>query len=392
MRILKTCMGLFVGLIFMGGCGGGGSDSSNPMVLSSTGAAVTLENAFPNLVFNQPVALLQHPTDTSRWYVVEQAGLVLTFSDPMAVSADVFIDIGTKVTSGGEGGLLSMAFHPAFDVNGAFFLSYTGPGTPLISYIARFTSMDDGISADPLTEEIILSVDQPYGNHNGGHIAFGPFDGYLYIGLGDGGSVGDPLQNAQDTQTLLGSMLRIDVDGPVPYGIPADNPFVGGSTGLPEIYAWGFRNPWRWSFDIQTGDLWLGDVGQNRWEEIDRVEVGANYGWNILEGNNCYPVDPCSTAGLAPPVVAYDRSQGVSVTGGYVYRGAALPGLFGDYVYGDFGSGTVWRLTDTQQGGTTSELLINSGARIASFAQDHDGEIYLIDYGVGEILRFVPAP
>jgi uncharacterized repeat protein (TIGR03806 family) len=359
---------------------------------------VALTPVYAALSFNKPVLLLQAPGDASRWFVVEQGGAVRTFAnDPNVTASTPFIDITTRVNSGAgaEAGLLGMAFHPNFATNGQVFLSYTGYGGPtnLRSVIARFRSNDGGRTLDPASEEILLTVDQPYTNHNGGNVAFGP-DGYLYIGLGDGGSGGDPQGNGQNTSTLLGKMLRIDVDtvqGAQGYGIPADNPFAGGG-GRPEIYAVGLRNPWRWSFDRATGELWAGDVGQTRLEEIDRIERGGNYGWNVREGTQCYrPSTGCPSAGLIDPVVEYGRTDGASVTGGFVYRGSAIPSLVGAYVYGDFVSGRIWRITyDPMTGRPSPQLLLDTSYNISSFGEGQDGELYVVSYG-GRIYQFTQA-
>ena len=246
-----------------------------------------------NLSFNTPLVLLQAPKDAGRWFVGEQAGQVLVFdNDPMVTAGDVttFIDISGQVTSGGERGLLGMAFHPNFPATPHVFLSFTGPdpnnGNIQSSFVSQFTSVDGGLTLDPTTELVIIKVVQPFPNHNGGNIAFGP-DGFLYIGWGDGGAGNDPLQNAQNTGNLLGAMLRIDVDQGNPYSIPPGNPFAGmtcNTGGCPEIYAYGLRNPWRWSFDALDGDLWLGDVGQSALEEVDIIDLGGNYGWPLFEG------------------------------------------------------------------------------------------------------------
>jgi len=387
-----------------GGGGGNGSGDDNGQTESSycsafdppADAEIALEPMFFNLNFTQPVALVQHPTDDNVWFVVEQAGRILRVEGPDDTAADVVLDITEGIVSGGETGLLGLAFHPEFASNGSLFVCYTA-GSPLVSYISRMHSNDNGLSVEAGSEEVLILIDQPYSNHNGGQLGFGP-DGYLYVGLGDGGSGGDPFGNGQNTESLLGAMLRIDVDSSDPvrgtlYAIPDSNPFAANANcdqgGCPELFAWGFRNPWRWSFDSLTGDLWAGDVGQNQWEEIDLVEMGANYGWNILEGNHCYGVETCDDAGLMPPVAEYDHSVGNSVTGGYVYRGAAMPSLFGDYVYGDFGSGRIWRIIDAAQGGTQTELLLVSGLNIASFSQGRSGEIYLVSYGDGSVYKLV---
>jgi len=263
----------------------------------------------------------------------------------------------------------------------------------LVSYVSRYTAVSGTIDAD--SEQSVLTVDQPFSNHNGGQIAFGP-DGYLYVGFGDGGSGGDPRGHGQNTHTLLGAMLRIDVDGGVPYAVPMDNPFAassgcGDGGGCPELFAWGLRNPWRWSFDRVTGDLWLGDVGQGAWEEVDLIRHGENYGWAIREGANCYPPGSnCAKDALVDPRAQYGRSQGFSITGGYVYRGSAVAALQGHYLYGDYGSGRIWALnTDTNN--AEPVLLMNTDLSISSFAEDHAGEIYVLDYGSGEIHKLVPS-
>jgi glucose/arabinose dehydrogenase len=238
---------------------------------------------------------------------------------------------------------------------------------------------------------IIMSVDQPATNHNGGDIKFGP-DGYLYIALGDGGGADDEFGNGQDTTTLLGSLLRIDVDGGLPYVIPAGNIFASSFTNMPEIYAWGLRNPWRFSFDVLTDDLWLGDVGQGSWEEINLIISGGNYGWNIEEGDHCFsPPMGCDDTGLIDPVFEYGRTEGRSVTGGYVYRGAAIPEYYGYYFFSDWGSGSIWGF-DAASILPAATLLIDTDRRFVSFAQDQDLELYLVDIAGGGIYRLIPAP
>jgi glucose/arabinose dehydrogenase len=287
-------------VLLLQACGGGGGSSSSqpPPVVTPPPEppAIETESVFSALSFDRPVALLQAPGDDSRWFVAEQRGVVWTFdNDPATDTASVFVDVSTVVTSGGETGLLGMAFDPDFRANGEVYLSYTGsPGRVLTSVIARYRSMDGGLTLDPASEEVLLQVIQDFSNHNGGNIAFGA-DGFLYAGLGDGGSANDPNDRAQDTTNLLGAMLRIDVKGGSPYAIPADNPFAGnapctqgfGGAPCPEIFAYGLRNPWRWSFDSLTRQLWLGDVGQADWEEVNVIEVGGNYGWRIREGAHC---------------------------------------------------------------------------------------------------------
>ncbi|RJQ81271.1 MAG: glucose sorbosone dehydrogenase [Desulfobacteraceae bacterium] len=403
LSVLRAAAGLSV--FWLAACGGGGGGGAGDTSSVSTEPASTLDappvlvEAFPNLTFDSPVVLLQHPSEPQRWYVVERGGLVRTFVGADATASQIVLDLSDKVDAAGEGGLLGMAFHPAFGQNGQIYVNYTGPGGPLTTFISAFSSNDGGLSFASASEEILLSLDQPFSNHNGGWIAFGP-DGYLYIALGDGGSGGDPDGNAQNRNTLLGSILRIDVDRlepDRPYAVPLGNPFsasaaCGVGEGCPEIYAWGFRNPWRGSFDAQTGDLWVADVGQDDWEEINLVAAGQNYGWNILEGTHCYQATTCNATGLAAPVAEYDHANGDhSITGGYVYRGSAVPALGGDYIYGDFVSGRIWRLVDAASGGRTSELLIESGLLIVSFGQDSAGEIYVIDFSGGRIFRLAPG-
>ncbi len=356
---------------------------------SAGGADVELERVFAGLVFTQPLGMLQAPGDPSRWFVLEKGGRVRVFANRPDVASFSPDFITVNVNPASEGGLLGMVFHPDFADTGEVFLSFT-EGSPMVSTVARFRSLNGGATLEPTTRENVIRVNQPFTNHNGGHIAFGP-DGYLYIGFGDGGSGGDPRGYAQNTRNLLGALLRLDVDGGAPYAIPPDNPFAGGAFcsadpdvavgNCPEIYAWGLRNPWRWSFDRQTGALWAGDVGQNTREEVDVVELGGNYGWNCREGALPYPspAPACSAAGpLIEPVHDYDRGQGASITGGYVYRGRAIPGLAGAYVFGDFGSGRIWRLID-DGGGYRVELLLDTDLGIASFAEDVDGELYVVN-------------
>lgn len=353
-------------------------------------SGLALERVFPTVTFELPVGLHQAPTDPARFYVVEKRGLVKVVTEAAGV-VGTFADLRSTVNAQpNEAGLLGMALHPQFAQNGLVFFSYTRPSATspanLRSVLARAKSLDGGASIDPATLVEILSFDQPYGNHNGGHIAFGP-DGMLYAGFGDGGSANDPQGNGQRKTTLLGKVIRIDVDAPT-YRIPPTNPFAGGG-GRPEIYALGFRNPWRFSFDRATGDLWLGDVGQNQWEEVDKVVLGGNYGWKLREGSHCFSA-PCTAPGLVDPVAEYSHAEGFSITGGYVYRGLALPELAGRYVYGDFGTGKVWALPT--EGGASPSVLLESGKNIASFGEDAAGELYLLDYGAGQVHRLAPAP
>ncbi|MBI5646151.1 MAG: PQQ-dependent sugar dehydrogenase [Ignavibacteriae bacterium] len=363
----------------------------------ATRAQVGYEPAFPTLSFDRPVDL-QHAGDgTSRLFVVEQQGIIRVF-DPSssAPSANVFLDIRGRVNdSGNEEGLLGLAFHPNFEQNGFFYVNYTA-NPPRRTMISRFkVSAADPNRADSSSESLVLMFPQPYSNHNGGALAFGP-DGYLYIATGDGGSGGDPQGNGQNRKTLLGKFLRIDVNSQSPglvYGIPADNPFVGNTEGYrEEIYAWGMRNPWRFSFDPETGRMWTGDVGQGKFEEIDIIEKGKNYGWNIMEGSVCYqPASGCDTTGLTLPVVSYGRTLGVSVTGGHVYRGTGVPSLVGKYIYADFGTGRIWTLSYTPGSAVTNTELLNTGKNISTFGVDRNNELYFCAFD-GKIYRFTSGP
>ncbi|MEZ4461371.1 MAG: PQQ-dependent sugar dehydrogenase [bacterium] len=330
----------------------------------------------------QPVAFAKHPSQP-RWWVTEQAGRVVTFEE--GKPATVALDLKDRVRFGGERGLLGVALDPKFDANGRIFVNYTAsPESGLETRVSSFTSKDGGKTFDPASEVIRLRVAQPYSNHNGGHIAFGP-DGYLYIGLGDGGSGGDPKGHGQNKDTLLGSMARIDVSAASGYTIPKDNPFAKGG-GRPEIYAWGLRNPWKFSF-APDGKLWVADVGQNAWEEVDIVEKGKNYGWNVLEGTHCYaPKLDCSTKGMTAPVTEYGHDEGQSITGGFVYRGALHPNLVGQYIFGDFVSGKIWAFDPKT---AKREFLIDTSFAIPTFVEASDGEVLVVDYGSGGVHRLV---
>lgn len=353
------------------------------------GTGVKLAQVFPDLTFRAPVGFMQAPGDASRYFVVEQGGYVKEIS---ANGVRNFIDITGRVRAGGEAGLLGVAFHPKWPEVPEVFLSYNTAGGPggIRSTVTRLRSNDGGRTIDGASEKAVIPpFDQPYANHNGGSLGFGK-DGFLYIGFGDGGSGGDPLKYGQNVNVPFGKILRIDVDSGSPYAIPADNPFANGG-GLKEIYAWGIRNPWRFTFDRLNGELWLADVGQNKLEEIDRVLTPGNYGWSVREGNICYNASTCATAGFIEPVAVYGRSEGVSVTGGYVYRGTQIPGLVGAYIYGDYASGRMWALFGNGSGGYTPKVLLEStGANISSFGEDLAGEHYLVSYRAGKILKIVP--
>lgn len=378
---------LFLMLGACGGSGGGGSDSSSGLVSGlterpgnasclafETTGEVQLTPVVPSLAFSAPLLMLPHPSLAGVVYVVEQGGRVYRV-DLATETRSLLVDLTDfyPLSDCSECGLLGMAFDPQFASNGGVYLSFTqGPG--VTSYVARFESPDNGQSlqrngAGALVRTDVLAQAQPFSNHNGGHIAFGP-DGRLYVGLGDGGSGNDPGNRAQDLSTRLGKMLRYNPDGS-----PASN---GVSGSVPEIYAYGLRNPWRWSFDRSTGDLWAGDVGQGAFEEINRITQGGNYGWRCYEGfqrtdNSCSGSGP-----YVEPLHAYGRTDGISVTGGYVYRGDSLPTLQGAYLFSDYGSGTLWALERQSDGRYQRRTLLETGRNVVSFGQDNDGELYLV--------------
>ena len=353
-----------------------------------------LEVAFPNLSFSRPVDLQNAGDGSNRLFVLEQhQGQIQVFDNESTTeSSTVFLALNrSTLSTGNEEGLLGLAFHPDYVNNGYFYIYYS-MRSPRRSRISRFqVDPDNANQALMDSETIIMEVPQPYSNHNGGQLAFGP-DGFLYIGLGDGGSGSDPDENGEDNKTLLGSILRIDVDNPdeeLNYGIPADNPFADSTDGQrKEIFAYGLRNPWRFSFDSVTGQLWTGDVGQGSLEEIDIIEKGGNYGWDILEGTLCHePRSGCDTTGRIPPIWEYGRSEGVSVTGGFVYRGTAHPLLVGKYIYADFGSGKIWALTYDGVNPAQNEELIASGPSISAFGVDENNELFILAFD-GRIHRF----
>lgn len=389
MRRLKPCSPFFlaglIGFFLLSSC-------------NSSHVASQAQTGFPSLKLQSVVkgltspTGLSHPGDQSnRLFVVEQRGTVRILKNG-TLSEKLFLDLQDRVTAGGEKGLLGLAFHPKFSENRRFFLNYTAPAGPtgLQTVISEFKVGADSDAADPATERILLTLPQPFPNHNGGQLAFGP-DGYLYIGLGDGGSGNDPQGNGQSLAVLLGKMLRINVDAAgegKAYAIPPDNPFVGNKEAAPEIWAYGLRNPWRFSFDGATGFLFAGDVGQNAREEIDLIQKGKNYGWNIMEGTICTPgVNPnCDQSGLIPPLIDYPRSEGTTVIGGYVYRGKAIPELTGVYFYADFGNGKIWGFRYDGKSVADRRLIFETGRHISSFGEDDQNELYVVDYA-GEILK-----
>jgi len=347
---------------------------------------------------SSPVGLEAPPGDTARVFIVEKTGRIMIAKHGVLL-ARPFLNIGALVSTGGEQGLLGLAFHPQYASNGKFYVDYTNVTGD--TRVASYSVSSDPDSAIP-TGTPILSVVQPFSNHNGGRITFGP-DGYLYVGLGDGGSGGDPQGNGQSLMTLLGKILRLDVNGAAPYAIPASNPFVGRTDAKGEIWSYGLRNPWRFTFDSKNGVMWIGDVGQDAWEEIDIEPAGAggrNYGWNRMEGTHCYPPGSgCSTTGLVLPVLEYSHSEGCSVTGGFVYHGAALPELDGTYFYGDFCTGLIRSArvvvgTVVTTNDWTAVLRRESGGalnQLSSFGVDGRGELYFVLLD-GDIYRLERKP
>ncbi len=333
---------------------------------------------------------------SGRLFVAEQGGTIRIVLNGRIVEP-AFLDISDRLTSGGERGLLGVAFHPDFPTDPRVFVDYTDANgdTRVSSFVVDPANPD---RADPSSEVKMVFIKQPYANHNGGALAFGP-DGFLYISTGDGGSGGDPHGNGQSLDTLLGKILRIDVgrtDGDRSYGIPADNPFVGRAGAQPEIFTYGMRNPWRMSFDRATGDLWIGDVGQSAWEEIDVVRAGTSgqdFGWNRMEGAHCFrPADGCEDPSLVLPVTEYGRDLGSTVIGGAVYRGSGQAALVGGYLFADFGSRNIFVIDAAVNGATEPVLVLKSDATISSFGEDETGELFATDLSSGELLHVVATP
>jgi glucose/arabinose dehydrogenase len=338
-----------------------------------------------------PLGVVSAADGSGRLYVVTQDGHVWIVQDGRR-SEQAFLDVSEEITTGGEQGLLGLAFHPKFPDDPRVFTDYTDRNGDTVVSSWRVSS--DGSRADPGSETPLLMVDQPFANHNGGDLQFGP-DGFLYITLGDGGSGGDPQGNGQNLDTDLAKILRIDVDrseGGKKYAIPSDNPFTDKSGARPETWVYGLRNPWRISFDRETGDLWIGDVGQNGYEEIDVVRAsesgGQNFGWNVMEGRHCFlPRDGCNRDGLTLPVTEYAHGKGdCAVTGGYVYRGSAWPNLRGGYLFADYCSGRMWAIDASRSEVDEPTLVLESGHSISSFGEDDAGELYVTDLG-GSLLR-----
>jgi hypothetical protein len=371
-------------LLFLAAC----SDGPGRTVDPPGDTSIRLQEVAGGL--GNPVHLTA-PRSDARLFIVEQAGRIRVVENG-ALLPTPFLDITDRVSSGGERGLLSMAFHPSYAANGFFYVNYTDRNGD--TRIERYRVGADRNRADPASAKLILGVAQQFPNHNGGLVVFGP-DGKLYVGMGDGGSGGDPQGHGQNRATLLGDILRIDVDAGDPYGIPADNPYVGQSASRGEIWASGVRNPWRFSFDREAGLLYVADVGQSALEEINVVPAGSgglNYGWNVMEGSRCYrPAEGCTRTGLVVPVLEYGHAEGCSVTGGYVYRGSRIPALRGHYFYSDYCRG--WIRSFRHQGGQAldqREWEVGDVGNVLSFGEDAAGELYVLSTN-GRVYRIVPA-
>jgi len=370
---------------------------ATPLTCGDDGMTATLPTSSDGIVLTEvandlerPVQLLSAPAD-ARLFIVEQRGRIRVLSGGQ-LQETLYLDVSGELSGGNEQGLLGLAFHPDFQSNGFAYVNYTDASGD--TRVIRYTEQTDGLSLDPASAKEILFVDQPFGNHNGGQLLFGP-DGMLYVPLGDGGSAGDPQGNGQNTGTLLGAILRVDVDGGDPYAIPADNPFASGG-GRPEIWAYGVRNPWHNDIDAGGGHMYIADVGQNTWEEVNVAplnEAGVNYGWNIVEGPECFQGSACDRTGLQAPVITYDHGDGCSITGGHVYRGQAIPDLVGVYFYSDFCEGWLRSFRWDPDRGTAidqREWSIPDIGNVYSFGKDADGELYIL--AGNRAYRIDPAP
>jgi len=363
------------------------SETPSDAPIADVPPALALEEVASGLA--APINLTATP---DGWLLVNERGGRVIAVDPPSGATSVALDITDRVQGGGEQGLLGLALHPNWPEDARAYVHYSAREGDGDTVLSEFRVTDEPLPPrlDPTTERVLLTVDQPFANHNGGQLAFGP-DGYLYLGLGDGGSGGDPQGNGQNPDTLLGKILRIEVEGD-PYAIPPDNPFVDGG-GAPEALLIGLRNPWRFSFDRATGLLWIGDVGQNAAEEIDRVDpvadAGANFGWNVMEASQCFAQSNCATRGLTLPVAEYGRDLGCSVTGGYVYRGEAMPDLRGWYLFSDYCSGILFGVPSDAEGVIGPRILLETGIRVSTFGEGPDGELFVADLDGGSIYRIV---
>ena len=382
----KKCLLLISSVLLLAvllpSCGGGGS---TPTLTSSNLVLNKLVSGLTN-----PLGLEKPPGD-ARLFVVEQPGTIRIIKDGALLSGN-FLDIRNLVNfDGAEQGLLGMAFHPNYSTNRKFYVNYTRDNGTRQTVIAEFqASASDPDEADPTSERDLLVVNQPFPNHKGGQLVFGA-DGFLYIGLGDGGiPPTDPLNSGQNLNTLLGKMLRIGVDPPftsgLQYAIPPDNPFVGGG-GLPEIYAYGLRNPWRFTLERGSSRIFVADVGESSWEEVDILQKGGNFGWNVMEGDHCFnPPSGCDTSNKVLPIAEYPHTVGIAVIGGYVYKGSSIPGLANKYIFGDL-TGKIFSLTEAPSNTWTRADLLTTNLTISSLGQDNNGEMYVLDYGGGNVLK-----
>jgi glucose/arabinose dehydrogenase len=369
--------------LILGSCGGGSSSPSPNPTPTPSGPPPMLALSLVVTGLTSPLDLESPDDGSGRLFAVEQGGRIKIIQNGSVLSPP-FLDISSKIATGGEMGLLGVTFHPNFSVSRKFYVNYVRTQAGQIQSVIAEYSLASATSnqVDATTERILLTVDQVgnFTNHKAGELAFGA-DGFLYFGLGDGGSGGDPNGNGQNKQTLLGKLMRIDVDGTsggLQYRIPSDNPFASGG-GLPEIYAYGFRNPWRFSFDRPSNRFFVADVGQGSFEEVDVVQKSGNYGWNTMEGNHCFnPATGCNMTGLALPIAEYDHSVGIAVIGGYVYHGASIAALQGTYVFGDL-NGKVFGLQETSPNNWTRTLLATTSTQLSSFGQDQSGELYVVD-------------
>ena len=391
MTLPRACQhALFPLALTLAACGTPPAVANTP-VASAPVPEVRLEPVVSGL--EQPTSVVSADDGSGRLFVTQKTGLARVIENGELLGAP-FLDLTGVVSLESEQGLLGLAFHPEYAENGRLFVHYNEDGDTVIS---EFAVSSDPNVVDAASERVLLTIDQPYPNHKGGNLAFGP-DGLLYIGMGDGGAGGDPEGRGQDLSTLLGKMLRIDVDNGDPYAVPQSNPFVATGDAEPEIWAYGLRNPWKYSFDRETGDLWIADVGQGSFEEVNVQPAGStggeNYGWDVTEGSSCYSddgsVSECGREEFTLPVTEYGRDEGSSITGGYVYRGESIPALDGQYVFGDFGSGLVWAAAPAGDGSYTRTTLFDAEFPVVAFGEDEAGELYVADFN-GALYRFAPA-
>lgn len=406
LRGIRDCLGLRLGALVLAlpvviipglACDGSGRPDPTPgPAATPTATPVPAEGSFTATRvatgFTRPTFVTNASDNSNRLFVLEKPGRIRLIKSGLLV-AQPFLDITAIVGSASnEQGLLGLAFHPDFEKNGRFFVAYTAKDASNTVAEYRVTNPSDDV-ADANSGKVLLSVADQYPNHNGGMLAFGR-DGYLYISMGDGGSAGDPNGNGQNLNSLLGKLLRIDVNSGSPYGIPADNPFVAKTGARPEVWAYGLRNPWRFTFDRQTGDLWIGDVGQDKYEEVDfqpaESKGGENYGWSTMEGTHCYkPQSDCKQDGLTLPVYDYDHGQGCSLTGGYVYRGKAITPLVGRYLFVDYCASALQAITRSSDGTFTTAEIGKVPTGITAFGEDESGEVYFTVDNEGAVYKLV---